>query len=113
MFLEMGKKDQKDDARVESVLELLRKQAPLTVKQVSWVQLLILLCFRAPCYCIVHLLYWIVIVHVHLKVSFMISSSCVCTFSWNLGFKFLLPLLYTGEVLQQGMRRTVSEIQRR
>ncbi|XP_059461885.1 uncharacterized protein LOC132190870 [Corylus avellana] len=29
----MGKKDQKDDARVEAVLELLRKQAPLTVKQ--------------------------------------------------------------------------------
>ncbi|GMY27417.1 phosphatidylinositol transfer protein 3-like [Fagus crenata] len=29
----MGKKDQKDDARVEAVVELLRKQAPLTVKQ--------------------------------------------------------------------------------
>lgn len=30
----MGKKDQKERERVEAVLELLRKQAPLTVKQV-------------------------------------------------------------------------------
>ena len=51
----MGKKEQKDQkddgARVEAVLELLRKQAPLTVKQVSWVQLLsILQGFRTPWY---------------------------------------------------------------
>lgn len=36
----MGKKDlqgdQNDDAKVEAVLELLRKQAPLTVKQVGF-----------------------------------------------------------------------------
>lgn len=31
----MGKKDQKEKERVEAVLELLRKQAPLTVKQVG------------------------------------------------------------------------------
>ena len=30
----MGKKDQKGEERVEAVLKLLRKQAPLTVKQV-------------------------------------------------------------------------------
>lgn len=30
----MGKKEQKDSARVDAVLQQLRKQAPLTVKQV-------------------------------------------------------------------------------
>jgi hypothetical protein len=92
----MGKKeqkDQKDEARVEAVLELLRKQAPLTVKQVSWVQLLSSLqCFRAPWYCIVHLLYWIVILHVHLKVSSMISSSCMYIFL-ELGFKISVAII--------------------
>lgn len=37
----MGKKDQKDDARVEAVVELLRKQAPLTVKQVTCLNVLL------------------------------------------------------------------------
>lgn len=32
--LEMGKKDHTEKERVEAVLELLRKQAPLTMKQV-------------------------------------------------------------------------------
>jgi len=33
-LLEMSKKDERDMSRVEAVLELLRKQTPLTVKQV-------------------------------------------------------------------------------
>jgi len=40
----MGKKDQKDDDRVEAVVELLRKQAPLTVKQVSGFSFLVFFC---------------------------------------------------------------------
>lgn len=34
-ILEMGTKEQNDNAKVEAVLQLLRKQAPLTVKQVD------------------------------------------------------------------------------
>jgi len=40
-FLEMSKKDERDRSRVEAVLELIRKQTPLTVKQVLLSHLLL------------------------------------------------------------------------
>ena len=59
--LEMGKKDQqrdhKETARVEAVLEIIRKQTPLTVKQVCFVLFFYLSHSTATYYCCLYVEY--------------------------------------------------------